>query len=98
MERTIKTMNIVAEIYKQVLLDGCSVEYYRLSIAKMPRHVYLNPRTNCYQVHCDHYKFQFSHLYEDVDDAIEKFLELKGQLDQQRTNRKGKYEKKSKNI
>ena len=61
-----------------VLKEGMSLDYGKLSICDLRnfRHstVYDN---RCYQVHCEDNRCVWSGIYEDVEPAIEKFLELK---------------------
>ena len=65
-------------IYKWLLDEGCSVEYGRLSLCDLTNfrhsHVYDNRR---YQVHSDDTKCPWSAIYEEIEPAINKFMELR---------------------
>jgi hypothetical protein len=60
------------------LKEGFSIEYGKLSLCDLRdfRHsaIYDNRR---YQVHSDDSRYPWSGIYEDIESAIEKFLELK---------------------
>lgn len=61
-------------ILVEMLENGYDISFKRLSMSKLAR--FRRP----YQVHCDDYRQQFSELYEDINDAVEKFVELKNKL------------------
>lgn len=68
---------------KNVIENHCSIEYKKLSICYIPDYYFGFKKREVYQVHVEHHKLEdryFSMVYEDVDDAVDKFLELKGQL------------------
>lgn len=73
------------EIYKNVILDGCTIEIGKLSICCINNYVKRHPIVQ-FQVHCEHYKMlkpdgnMFTELYDNLDIAIDKFLMLKGEL------------------
>lgn len=60
------------EIYKQCLLNGIDLNYKKLSLCHL-RNYNIN---RGYQVHLDTGK-PFSHIYDDIDVAIDKFILLK---------------------
>ena len=69
------------EIYKAILVDGSSVECNRLSLCCLNDY-YPKLKKIKYQVDCDDYRFKFSQLYgvEELDQAIQKYIDLKGKL------------------
>ena len=77
------------QIYKEIILDGCSVEIGKLSLCCINKYIKNEPKANSrlqFQVHCEHYKMLkqdgnvFSELYDSLDTAIDKFLMLKSEL------------------
>ena len=60
------------------LEEGMSIQYGRLSLCDLRNfrhsHVYDNRR---YQVHSEDSRYPWSAIYDEVEPAIEKFLELK---------------------
>ena len=68
------------QYYKKILLDGCSIEYKRLSLCLINDHYHRIPKKLLYQVHSDNHKLLMSTLYGDVDVAVSKFLEVKEKL------------------
>ena len=68
--------------YKSVLLDGCSIEYKRLSICDLRDYYnfYRRRKDPIYQVHCDDSKNRFSKVYKNISDAVNTFIELKKKL------------------
>jgi hypothetical protein len=70
------------DYYKNVLLDGCSIEYKKLSICDLRDYYdfYSRRKTPIYQVHCHDSKHRFSKIYDNVGDAINRFVELKKKL------------------
>lgn len=61
---------------RELILDGHSVEYKGISICTITRRTRMP-----YQVHSDNSRCKFSQLYENLDDAIEKFNLLKRMAD-----------------
>lgn len=65
-------------IYKWLLDEGCSIEYGRLSLCDLTnfRHsnVYDNRR---YQVHSEDSKYPWSKIYDEIEPAVNKFIELR---------------------
>lgn len=63
------------------LKEGLSIEYGKLSLCDLTNfrhsHVYTDRR---YQVHCEDQKQPWSAIYEDIEAATEKFLELKDKV------------------
>ncbi len=68
-------------VYKQVLLDGSSLECGRLSLCLISDYHPRFKKTK-YQVDCDDYRNQFSKIYDssELDTAVKKYLKLKGNL------------------
>jgi hypothetical protein len=56
---------------KELIKEGFSLEYKGISIARLDR------RYRPYQVHSDNSKCKFSELYDDLDEAIDKFNALR---------------------
>lgn len=68
-------------IYEQVLEDGSSVECNRLSLCCINDYLRSSRATSIrYQVDCDDYRLKFSQLYEDLEKAVEKYVEIKRKL------------------
>lgn len=59
----------------EMLDGGYDINYRKLSLSK-----YFRMRRTFFQVHCDDYRQQFSELYKDINDAVDKFVELKNKL------------------
>ncbi len=60
---------------KNVIKSGCSVDHKDLSICDLRNYCYwMKNRERVYQVHNN----KFSEIYSDINEAIDKFLELKG--------------------
>lgn len=77
------------QMYKEIILDGCSIEIGKLSLCCINRYIKNAVKASSkiqFQVHCEHYKMVhpdgnvFSELYDDLDVAIDKFLMLKSEL------------------
>ena len=69
------------DIYKKVIIDGSAVECNRLSLCCINDYLkFASNKDIKYQVDCDDYRFKFSKLYNDVNDAVEKYIEIKGKL------------------
>tara|TARA_Y100000296_G_C5109438_1_gene224348 strand:+ start:506 stop:733 length:228 start_codon:yes stop_codon:yes gene_type:complete len=69
------------DIYKKVIIDGSAVECNRLSLCCINDYLkFTSNRDIKYQVDCDDYRFKFSKLYGDINDAVEKYVEIKGKL------------------
>ena len=66
---------ILKETYVELLEQGISLEVGQLSISPMRRF-----GKTVYQVHCDDYRRQFSHIHKDILDAIDEFLETKNEF------------------
>lgn len=73
------------DVYKSIILDGCSIEIGKLSLCCINHYVQKHPKLQ-FQVHCDHPKMLkddgtvFTELYDSLDMAVDKFLMLKGKL------------------
>ena len=59
--------------YKSGLFAGCAIEYRDISLFNLAH--YVSSRTGYYQVHSQ--KMKFSKIYKNIDDAVNKFIELK---------------------
>lgn len=58
--------------------EGLTIEYGRLSLCDLRNYRHSNVYDDRkYQVHCDDPRCQHSMIYDDIEPAIEKFLELK---------------------
>ena len=68
--------------YKNVLLDGCCIEYQKLSICDLRDYYnfYSRRKEPIYQVHCEDSKNRFSKTYKNINEAINNFIELKRKL------------------
>ncbi len=66
------------QMYVQVLLVGCSIECGRLSICDLSKCIGVYQKG--YQVYCDTAKIKHDLIYDNVDEAIKEFLELKQRL------------------
>ena len=66
---------IQKETYIELLSQGVSLEVGQLSICPLRRF-----GKEVYQVHCDDYREQFSHIHKDIVDAVEEFLQAKGKF------------------
>jgi len=75
-------MPSVNNYYKNVLLDGCSIEYRKLSICDLRDYYnfYRKRRDPLYQVHCDDPKHKFSKVYKDINEAIRSFVTIQKKL------------------
>jgi hypothetical protein len=67
------------EAYKLVLLDGCDIEHFQLSLCDLRNSPCVN--VSGYQVYCDNYKIKHNHIYENIDEAVRQFIELKSLLE-----------------
>ena len=76
-------------MYKEIILDGCSIEIGKLSLCYINHYIKTHPKVRngpLFQVHCEHHKMiksdgtPFSELYESLDDAVDKFLVLKSEI------------------
>ena len=62
--------------YASVIRDGNDIDYKDISLCDLRNHVpwYRGKKNGIYQVHSN----KFSQIYYDLNEAIAKFLELKG--------------------
>jgi hypothetical protein len=62
--------------YAEVIIKGNDINYKDISLCDLRNYVpwYRNKKNGIYQVHSN----KFSQIYYNLDDAINKFLELKG--------------------
>ena len=67
-------MTSYRESIKKKLANGGYEEFKSLCIATIYRNAV---GKTCYQVHCDSYRCKFSELYDEAEDAIDKFFELR---------------------
>ena len=67
------------EIYKQVLLNGCSLEANRVSLCLIDDYYPYRPmvKNNQYQVHSDNGREVYSNLFSNIDEAVSEFVRLK---------------------
>ena len=68
-------MNATKEEYKSIIFSGCSIDYKGISICNLSNHYKRVVVSNEYQVWSD--KDKIHHIYKNIDEAIDKFLELK---------------------
>lgn len=75
-------MSNVNNYYKSVLLDGCAIEYKKLSVCDLRDYYnfYRKRRDPLYQVHCDDSKHRFSKTYKNINDAVNSFVEIQKKL------------------
>lgn len=65
-------------LYAWCMEMGLSIEYGKLSLCDLRNFRYSNVRNDrCYQVHCEDKTYSWSMLYNDLESAITKFMELK---------------------
>jgi hypothetical protein len=72
------------DIIKTIVMDGCAVEIGQLSICNLRDFYQNHAMDKKFQVHCEHSHaldkktgFPFSEIYDNIDQAIEKFLFFK---------------------
>ncbi len=70
------------EDYKSVLFSGCAIEYKNVSLCDLR---YFLPQfrgrlNGVYQVHSDNKKNLYSKLFYDINEAVDKFIELRGNV------------------
>lgn len=69
------------ELYKWCILDGSSVQYGKLSLCDLRNFKYSNVFNNRqYQIHCDDNKYNWSKIYDSLESAIEKFIEIQNKI------------------
>lgn len=66
------------QIYVQVILEGCSVDFGLLSICDLSKCA--GVFREGYQVYCDAHRVKQDLIYDDIDEAVKEFLELKQRL------------------
>ncbi len=68
--------------YMSVVYAGCIVTYKNITLCDLTDQVpYLKSRQNgMYQVHSDNSKIKFSEIYQNIEEAVNKFIELKLQV------------------
>jgi len=65
-------------LYAWCLHEGLSLEYGKLSLCDLRNFNYSQVKNNRkYQVHCEEHNNIFSLIYDELEPAIEKFIELK---------------------
>jgi hypothetical protein len=67
-------MKATKEDYKSVVFSGCSIDYKGVSLCNLANHQSRLVRSNEYQV-WSHKDKEFK-LYRNIDEAVEKFIEL----------------------
>ena len=70
-------MQIRKNYIRKQISSGRYVEYKSISICKINDFYSLISKKIMYQVHCTHPKYKHSALYEDIEEAIDKFTELR---------------------
>jgi len=68
-------MKATKEEYKSVIFSGCSIDYKGVSICNLANYYKRVVVSNEYQVWSEKDKKHF--MYKNIDEAIDKFLELK---------------------
>lgn len=66
--------------YKAVIFSGCAIEYKKISLCDLRQVLgqYERYTTGVYQVHSDNSRCKYSNIFKDIDEAVDKFIELKG--------------------
>lgn len=66
------------QMYVQVVLEGCSLGFGPLTLIDLSTctGVYIKG----YQIHCDAHRVKHDLIYDDIDEAVKEFLELKQRL------------------
>lgn len=67
------------EIIRALFKKGIDMEYKRVSLNTIERN--LGNKRLRFQVHSENQKFKFSELYEDINEAVDKFLFIKRRVD-----------------
>jgi hypothetical protein len=71
----------IKSIYRYIIEQGNSLQYGKLSLCDLVNFYYSNvKRDRRYQVHCDDNKYPWSKIYDNLDSAIEKFLEIRKRI------------------
>ena len=68
-------MNATREEYMSVIFSGCSIDYKDITMCNLANYYPRLARSNEYQVWSDRHGEH--HLFKNIDDAVDKFLELK---------------------
>lgn len=66
------------QMYVQVVLEGCSLGFGPLTLIDLS--TCAGTYTTGYQIHCDTHKVKQDLIYDDVDEAVQEFLQLKKRL------------------
>ena len=72
-------MSTHRESIKDKLLSGSYEEYNNLSICRINDFYTIHSGIK-YQVHNDTHRYPFSELYDDVEEAIDKFFEIRRKI------------------
>lgn len=72
-------MSTHRESIKDKLLSGSYEEYNNLSICRINDFYTIHSGIK-YQVHNDAHRYSFSELYDDVEEAIDKFFEIRRKI------------------
>jgi hypothetical protein len=75
-------MSGIKNDYKSVIFSGCAIESKSISLCDL-RHFlpqYRGDTMGAYQVHSDNPRHKYSKIFKDIDEAVNKFVELKGLL------------------
>lgn len=68
-------MKLMENSVRFLLSVGVSVDYKKLSACSIARGLG-NERKVQYQVDCNYKQYVFSHLYDDIDIAVDKFMAI----------------------
>lgn len=73
---------ITKKDYMSVVYSGCVIMFKNITLCDLTDQVpYLKNRSHgMYQVHSDNSKIKFSEIYHNIDEAVNKFIELKLQV------------------
>lgn len=74
------------ELYKKCILDGIDLDYNKLSLCTL-YNARFKPRLFKYQVHSDNFHLKFSEMFISLEDALDKFIELKEFLQRKSNDR-----------
>ena len=68
------------ELYLDCMDNDVDLQYGRLTLCNLKHYIPGYNKKRTYQVHCDDAKIKFSGLYEHIEHAIRKFIELKREV------------------
>lgn len=68
-------------LYSWCVEEGVNLQYGKLSLCDLRNFNYSQLKTDRkYQVHCDDYTYSWSMIYDNLNSAVHKFLELKDKV------------------